>query len=93
MATKFGKIQIKITAIVVILCFVAFVLSTSPSLVSKAENDPIIDELTHYKTWTRINRTAITVKAPLADQTQSDKTIFIVDGQEVTNFRSGDLGG
>jgi hypothetical protein len=89
-----NKIKIKIFAIVVILCFIALVTSNSHTFVSKAQNDPIIEEIAVYKTWTRINKNPITVKVLLADQNETeDKNVFIVDSQEVTNFRAGDLGG
>lgn len=77
-------LKIKVFAIAGVLGLVAFVLNNSPVFVSKAESDSILQQIAGYKTWQRINKEPIKV---------GDVNTFIVDGQEVTNVRTGDVGG
>lgn len=57
-------------------------------------NEDILSEIAKYKTWKRINKEPIRVPAGFqVDGRSGDENVFIIDGQEVTNFRTGALSG
>ena len=86
-------LKIKIIAIVGVLFLVGIVLSSSKRFESSAKGD-VLEEIATYKTWTRINKEPIKVANPIQIDGESDKeNVFIIDGQEVTNFRTGVLSG
>lgn len=85
-------IKIKLFAALSLLSFAAIIFSVSPVFVSKAENDSILQEIAQYKNWQRISKEPIKSVFQI-DGNSGDENIFIVDGQEVTNFRTGTLNG
>lgn len=76
-------LKIKLFAVACVLSLTAIVLSISPVFVSKADGDRILQEIAVYKSWQRITKEPIKV----------DGNTFIVDGQEITNYRTGVLSG
>lgn len=54
-----SKIKIKLFAVAGILSLVAIVLGNSPVFVSKAESDVILQQISGYKNWQRINKEPI----------------------------------
>ena len=86
-------LKIKLIAIIGILSFVAFVFHNSHSFSSSASGD-VFEEIAKYKTWTRMNKEPIKVANPIqVDGEGGKENVFIIDGQEVTNFRTGVLSG
>ena len=86
-------LKIKLIAIISILSVVAFVIQNSHSFSSSAKSD-VFEEIAKYKTWTRINKEPIKVADPIQIDGEGGKeNVFIIDGQEVTNFRTGVLSG
>ena len=87
-------LKIKLFAVAVFFSVTAIVLSYSPFFVSKAESDAILQQIAGYKTWKRINKEPIKVGGgfQIDGDAGSEKT-FMIDGQEVTNFRTGVLNG
>ncbi len=85
-------IKIKFFVMLSFLSFVAIVFNTSLVFVSKAENDSILQEIAEYKSWQQINREPIKSVFQI-DGVSGDDNVFIVDGQEITNFRTGTLNG
>jgi hypothetical protein len=88
-------LKVKLFAVVVFLSLAAIVSSISPIFVSKAENDTIVQQISDYKkNWQRINKVPIKVSGGFQiDGVSGSEQTFMIDGQEVTNFRPGDLGG
>lgn len=85
-------IKIKLFVVLSLLSFVAIIFSVSPVFVSKAENDSILQQIAGYKKWQLINQEPIKSGFQI-DGVSGDENTFIVDGQEVTNFRTGILNG
>lgn len=85
-------LKVKLIAVLSVFAIVAIVLSSSSSFSTSAENDNAVQEIAGYKTWTKITKEPIKVEF-LNKVKAGDKNTFIVDGQEVTNFRVGELGG
>lgn len=80
-------------AIVGVLSFVAFVFHNSHSFSTSAKGD-VFEEIAKYKTWTRINKEPIKVANQIQiDGASRSENTFIVDGQEITNVRTGTLNG
>lgn len=73
-------LKLKLIAILSIFALVAIVLSNSSSVSTLAKVDNTLQEIAGYKTWTKITKEPIEVS-------------FIVDGQEITNFPPGAIGG
>jgi hypothetical protein len=89
-----SKNKFKLFAAACVLSLTAIVLSSAPVFVSKAESDDILREIAGYKNWKRINEVPIKVSGGFQiDGVAAETITFIIDGQEVTNFRTGDLGG
>lgn len=85
-------LKIKLFAVAVFLILTAIVLSYSPARVSKAESDPILQQIAGYKTWQRINKEPILVGGFQIDGAAGSEKTFMIDGKEVTNFRTGVFG-
>lgn len=87
-------LKIKVFAIGVVLSLVAIVLSSSPVFTSKAESDTVLQQIAAYKTWQRINKEPIKVSGGFQiDGASGSEQTFMIDGKEVTNFRTGVLNG
>lgn len=86
-------LKIKVFAIGIVLSLVAIVLSNSPVFTSKAESDTVLQQIAAYKTWQRINKEPIKVGGFQIDGASGSEQTFMIDGQEVTNFRTGVLNG
>jgi len=87
-----SRIKIKLFAVAGILSLVVIVLGNSPVFVTKAEGDVVLQQIAGYKTWQRINKEPIKVGFQI-DGAGGSVNTFIIDGQEVTNFRTGVLDG
>jgi len=86
-------LKIKLCAVVVFLLTTAILLSNSRQFTAAANGDALA-EIANYKTWQRINEKPIKVGGGFQfDGLAGDESVFIVDGQEVTNFRTGELNG
>lgn len=82
-------VKIKIGAMIFLLGLVGIVLNGSHHFSSHAETDAA-DEIAKYKNWSKITKKPIKVESEIE---LGDGKKFVVDGQEVTNFRTGDSGG
>ena len=85
-------LKIKLCAVAVFLLATAIVLSNSRQFTATANAD-VLAEIANYKTWQRINKEPIKVGGFQIDGAAGTENVFIVDGQEVTNFRTGTLNG
>ena len=86
-------LKLKLAVIAIFLSFAGFALSNSEKVSASAETD-FVQEIAKYKTWTRINKEPIKVATGFTiDGKAGDEQVFIVDGQEITNFRTGALSG
>ncbi len=87
-------LKIKLVAVAFLLSVTAIVVSFSPARVSRAESDPILQQIAGYKTWQRVNNEPIKVAGGFQiDGAAGSEKTFIIDGKEVTNFRTGVLTG
>lgn len=84
-------LRIKIFVIVSILFLVGIVLNSSDGFESSAKGD-VFEEIASYKTWTKITKEPIKTAFQI-DGASGSENVFIIDGQEVTNFRTGTLNG
>lgn len=73
-------LKIKFFAVAVVLSLIAIVSTVSPIFVSKAESDTILQQISGYKNWQRINKEPIKVV-----------NTIIGDAKEVVP--TGDVGG
>lgn len=89
------KTRIKLLAILALSAGVAFFGLRIDHFKTSAESDAIVTQITKYKTWTRLNKKPIRVDfaSLLKNDPKVAPNTFIIDGQEVVNFRAGDLGG
>ncbi len=86
-------LKIKIISILSILILVGTVLSISHSYSTSAKGD-VVQEIANYKTWSKITKEPIKIVTQLqVDGESGREKVFIVDGQEITNFRTGVLSG
>jgi hypothetical protein len=85
-------LKIKLITIFGVFVLVGIVLSNSSSYSTSAETDNALQEIANYKTWTKITKEPIKVGFQV-DGKAGDENNFIVDGQEVINFRTGQLDG
>ena len=86
-------LKIKLFAIAAFLILTAIVLSSSRQFTASA-NEDVLQEIAKYKTWQRINKEPIKVVSGVQiDGKSGDEKVFIIDGKEVTNFRTGALNG
>lgn len=75
--------KVKSIVIVSILILIGIILNSSNQFLSKAESDNIVKEISQYKTWSKLNEKAITVKNSLE--------IFIIGSR--STLASSDIGG
>jgi hypothetical protein len=75
--------KVKSIVIVSILILIGIILNSSNQFSSKAESDNIVKEISQYKTWSKLNEKAITVKNSLE--------IFIIGSR--STLASSDIGG
>lgn len=54
-------LKIKFAAIICVLAFVGVVLNNSQKFSSKAENDPILQQISGYKNWTRVGKEPVEI--------------------------------
>lgn len=89
------KTPTKLLTILVVAVGVAFFGLRIDHFKTSAESDAIVTQINKYKTWARLNKKPIGVD--FASLLKNDPKVapitFIIDGQEVVNFRAGDLGG
>ena len=84
-------LKLKLVALVVIFVFVGIVLNGSHQFSTSAKTDVLAD-ISNYKSWTKITSEPIKVSFWVDGQI-ANENIFIIDGQETTNFRTGALNG
>jgi hypothetical protein len=86
-------IKLKLGIVFGFLIFGAFALSGSGYFAASAKED-ILSEIAGYKTWKRIDKEPIKVASGFQVDGQSgDENTFVIDGEEITNFRTGALSG
>jgi hypothetical protein len=56
--------KVKFIVIASFLILVGIILNSSNQFSSKAQNDNIVKEISQYKTWSKLNEKAISVKNP-----------------------------
>ncbi len=70
--------RIKLVALTGVLLTVVIVLNSSPGFSASATSDSLIDEISGYKSWTKVTR------EPYRVELQPGPNTFVVDGSVYT---------